>query len=134
MCQQLICWSSARIKSAGTLTGEDIAELERKFTLFVSDIADDSIPREKIFAHAGDQITILMHINDKVCPSWSFYGSDAINAKNATYCMNLIRPDALIGGSRNGQYPVIPSDWSDAIRRAFILIDVTFIIHKRNWQ
>lgn len=45
---------SAGIKSAGTLTGEDIAELERKFTLFVSDIADDySIPREKIFAHAG---------------------------------------------------------------------------------
>ena len=114
---------SAGIKTSGTLTGNDIAELERLFTLYVSDIADDyAIPREKIFAHAGGVDTDLAAcINEKCCPSWSFYGSDATNAKNATECMNLLKTSTApnwgiaewaISSSNS-------SDWADAIRNAF---------------
>lgn len=83
----------AGIKSSGLLTGDDIAELEHRFTLFVSELArKHSIPREKIFAHAGGVGNDLdACINDLVCPSWSFYGADASDGKNATYCLNLLK-------------------------------------------
>ena len=83
----------AGIKSSGALTGADIAELEHRFTLFVSEIArKQGLPREKVFAHAGGVGNDLdACINDLVCPSWSFYGADASDGKNATYCLNLLK-------------------------------------------
>ena len=83
----------AGIKSSGEITGNDIAELEHKFTLFVSEVAmKHGIPREKVFAHAGGVGNDLdACINDLVCPSWSFYGADASDGKNATYCLNLFK-------------------------------------------
>ena len=83
----------AGIKSSGALTGEDIAELEHRFTLFVSELArKHNLPRDKVFAHAGGVDNDLdACINDLVCPSWSFYGADASDGKNATYCLNLIK-------------------------------------------
>ena len=83
----------AGIKSSGVLTGDDIAELERRFTLFVSEIAmKHGLPREKVFAHAGGVGNDLdACINDLVCPSWSFYNADATDGKNATYCLNLLK-------------------------------------------
>ena len=122
---------SAGIKSSGTLTGDDIAELERRFTLFVSDIADDySIPREKLFAHAGGVDNDLAAcINDKVCPAWSFYGQDATDASNATYCMSLLNEsnapywgvaEWAIGSGDS-------ADWSSGIRNAFKINKCRFL-------
>ena len=80
------------IKTSGTVSGDDIAALEWKFTDFVSKIAARYFPRDLIFAHAGGVGNDLDACdNDYVCPSWSFYGSDATDGSNASYCMNIIK-------------------------------------------
>lgn len=80
------------IKTSGTVTGQDIADVEWKFTEFVSKIAKDYFPRELLFAHAGGVDNDLdACCNDFVCPSWSFYGADAANGENATHCMQLLK-------------------------------------------
>lgn len=113
----------AGIKSEGELTGDDIALLEKKFTLWLSEYVDTfGFGRELIFAHAGGVGNDLEAcINPLVCPSWSFYGADAADVTNSTECMELLRhSDApywgvaewAIGSSN-------PSAWEKAILSAF---------------
>lgn len=112
---------SAGIKSSGVLTGDDIAELERRFTVSVAEIADDySLPREKIFAHAGGvENDLAACVNQMCCPSWSFYGIDATEADKADCLRYWKESDAphwgvaewAIGSSNS-------SDWTNAIDKA----------------
>ncbi len=111
----------AGIRSEGSLTGNDIAMLEKKFTLFVSKIATAyDIPREKIFAHAGGVGNDLdACINDLVCPSWSFYGADASDARNASYCLELFEnSNAPRWGVAEWALSGNAEQWTKAIRSA----------------
>lgn len=112
----------AGIKTSGALDGNDIAALEAKFTLFVSKIARSfDIPRDKIFAHAGGVGNDLdACINDLVCPSWSFYGADASDAKNASYCLDLFKnSSAPHWGVAEWAISGSADVWARAIRNAF---------------
>ena len=63
-------------------------------------------------------------------PFLSFYGSDAINAKNATYCMNLIKNSDALTACEWAISSEKPSDWSDAIQFS-ILMMLLINLHKR---
>ena len=123
--------SSAGIKTSGEITGADIAELEKRYTLWLSKyVMTLGFPREMIFAHAGGVDNDLEAcINDLVCPSWSFYGSDATDPRNATYCMDLLEhSDTPYWGiaewaiSSND-----PNSWEAAVNSAFSLDRCRFL-------
>lgn len=111
---------SAGIKTEGTITPSDIEELSRRFTLFVSDIAlEYGFPRDKVFAHAGGADGDLsVCCNDKVCPSWSLYYSEAMDPQvNSPYCMNLIKKsDAPAWGAAEWAISGSASEWAQALR------------------
>ncbi len=81
------------IRTSGTVTGEDIAKVEAKFTDWLCSLTDGySFTREKIFTHAGGCDNDLdAALNPKSCPSWSFYLSDAADASNFSYAMGLLQ-------------------------------------------
>ena len=124
--------SYAGIRTSGALTGNDIAELERRFTLYVSGIATSPsfhIPREKLFAHAGGVGNDLdACINSLVCPSWSFYGSDAEDAHNATYCLNLVKnSDAPRWAIAEWAVSGNADKWATSLRNAFSIDGCYFL-------
>ena len=122
---------SAGIKTEGTLTGADIEEMDRRFTLFVSDIAlEYGFPRDKVFAHAGGADGDLAAcVNEKVCPSWSLYHSEAMNPQsNSPYCMKLIRQsDAPAWGAAEWAVDGSAQDWTTALRNTFAVDRCRFI-------
>ena len=105
--------------------------MDRRFTLFVSDIAlEYGFPRDKVFAHAGGADGDLAAcVNEKVCPSWSLYHSEAMNPQsNSPYCMKLIRQsDAPAWGAAEWAVDGSAQDWTTALRNTFAVDRCRFI-------
>ena len=122
---------SAGIKTEGTLTADDILELERRFTSFVSDIAMEcGFSRDMVFAHAGGvEDDLSACINDKVSPSWSLYNDEAKDPQaNSPDCMNLLKKsDAPAWGAAEWAVSGSASDWSRYLRNTLAVDRCRFI-------
>lgn len=114
------------IKTSGTITGEDIAKLEAKFTDWLCGLTDGfSFPREKIFTHAGGCDNDLdAALNPKSCPSWSFYLADAADASNFSYAMGLLQksdaPYWAVSEWAIGENSA-PANWTSGINSALMI-------------
>lgn len=68
---------TAGIRTSGTITGDDISELARRFCVFTSQLCSSrGIARDRIFTHAGGADVandLKACINQYSCPAWSFY-------------------------------------------------------------
>jgi hypothetical protein len=109
---------TAGIRTSGTITGDDISELARRFCLFTSQICRNrGIDREHTFAHAGGEDCakdLEACVNTYSCPSWSFYvprPSQYTSAKNA-----LATSDApFFGISEWASTSNDPNEWTKSI-------------------
>ncbi len=83
---------SSGMKTSGTITGSDIAELSRRHSEIVSKLCYDfGIPRDRIFSHAGGAGKDLEAcVNQYACPSWSFYNQDATNPAGFSAALNIL--------------------------------------------
>ncbi|WP_344979363.1 InlB B-repeat-containing protein [Compostibacter hankyongensis] len=111
---------SGGMKTSGTITGDDIAELARRHSEFVSKLCfDTGIPRDHIFSHAGGVNQDLgACINRYACPSWSFYNQDAVNPSGYKQALDLLKvSDAPCFGIAEWSIGDTddPGKWMDAI-------------------
>lgn len=131
---QTIGYAAAKysgIKTSGELTGDDIAEIERRFTVFISEIATKyNLPRKLLFAHAGGTGNDLdACMNQMVCPSWSFYGQHAIDGRNATYMMDLVqKSDAPYWGAAEWSISSSNADtWKSSLNNMLTIDKCRFV-------
>ncbi len=120
------------IKSSGNITGDDIAELARLHSEFVSKLCVDlGIPRDHIFSHAGGvEKDLEACINQYACPSWSFYNEDATNPSGYTAALSILdTSDAPYFGIAewsigDSQYA---SKWKEAIQNGLSIPRCRFL-------
>lgn len=122
---------SAGIKSSGNVTGEDIAELQRRYALYMSElIASYGFPRDMLFAHSGGVGNDLgAALNDSACPGWSFYNRDATNPAGFTDAMYYLKQsDApYFGVCEWALGSSVAADWYRAINACLAIDRCRFV-------
>jgi hypothetical protein len=96
--------STAKIKTSGTLTEADQAEVVRRHLEdHAKTVFDAGIPRELIFSHAGGwapgETLYSAAVNSYSCPGWSFYKYASDPRKDMTAMQALGKSDAPCWGA-----------------------------------
>jgi hypothetical protein len=120
---------TAKIRTSGTLTIEDLNEVCRRHGEFLSKIYCDSLkfPREKLFTSsfaktAGEAQTC---VNNYSCPSWSFYNGEAKDPTLFTSAMGVIKTSTAPGWCM-AEWGIDPAEsdpivWKNALKASLNL-------------